>query len=455
MTASIFWHRNDLRIEQNDALLAACEDAFVQPIVFREPPTLSGAAAVFRDQALADLRARYEARGNRLLILEGDPVEVIPRLVTEGACHRVVFSRAHDAINQAVERACARALAPLQCRMDGVWTDVLVAHLDFPPGVLPDDADFSAFQKHYGPLISFDPRAPQLPAILPPPPGALGHWADGHESLTHDTGNDGAMVGGETAGHARIQTYFWERDTLAQYAQRREALDDMNATSRLSPYLAQGSVSPRHVFQELERFEKKRIANKSTRWLRAELLWRDYLRWLAHRASERLFSLPGMTGTERPWDTSPERLDRWARGLTGWPLIDAMMRELSATGFLSHQGRVNVSSFLVNDLGIDWRTGAQHFATTLIDHDTCSNYTNWQMVAGISPVALKHRRGIKQQSLRLDRSARYIKKWVPELRPLPPPTIHEMNGRDCGFDTRAFGVALGETYPAPLDRVKS
>ena len=111
-----------------------------------------------------------------------------------------------------------------------------------------------------------------------------------------------------------------------------------------------------------------------------------------------------MNGDSRAWDTNEERLKKWTTGLTGWPLIDAMMRELSSTGFLSHQGRVNVSSFLVNDLGIDWRKGARHFAQTLIDHDTCSNYTNWQMVAGLSPVALKHRRGIKQQSLRLDRS---------------------------------------------------
>ena len=143
---------------------------------------------------------------------------------------------------------------------------------------------------------------------------------------------------------------------------------------------------------------------------------------------------------------------QWKRGQTGWPLVDACMRELSATGFISHAARTNVSSFLAQDLAIDWRMGAEHFDAQLVDADPCSNYCNWQLAAGVSRESEKHRRGIRQQSIRLDKSASYIKRWVPELKPLPPPTVHEMNGRDCSFETRAFGVVLGETYPKPISR---
>ena len=253
----------------------------------------------------------------------------------------------------------------------------------------------------------------------------------------------------------RLNQYFWRSELPSQYLAKRERVRDDHSTTRLSPYLAIGNLSAKQVLHELNQFERRRVSNRSTRKLRQELYWRDFLRITAHLVDSHLFAVDGVQTERRPWVDDPSVVERWKRGQTGWPLVDAAMRQLNTNGYITQDSRLNVSSFLVNDLGVDWRHGAEHFAATLIDHDICSNYGNWQVVAGVAHEPMKHRRGLKQQSVRLDRSARFIKQWVPELKDLPPPTIHEMNGRNCSFETKAFGVTLGETYPTPLERART
>lgn len=172
----------------------------------------------------------------------------------------------------------------------------------------------------------------------------------------------------------------------------RNGLLGADYSSKLSPWLAFGNVSPRTVAAEVARYEAAAGANESTYWLLFELLWRDYFRFAAVGWGTRMFKLWGPRGHARStapddrgraWRKDGGMLAAWARGRTGYPFVDANMRELLLTGFMSNRGRQNVASFFVKDMDMDWRIGAEWFESTLIDHDPASNYGNWTYVAGV------------------------------------------------------------------------
>jgi deoxyribodipyrimidine photo-lyase len=194
-----------------------------------------------------------------------------------------------------------------------------------------------------------------------------------------------AYRGGEAAALARVQSYFWELDCLKDYKNTRNELLGPNYSSKLAPWLAQGSVSPRFVYSEIQRYEAERVANESTYWLFFELLWRDFFRLSAMFFGNDIFKLGGPQRQPRkyPWVRNTELFEAWRQGKTGYPFIDANMRELAATGFMSNRGRQVVASFLTKDLLIDWRLGAHYFEEMLLDYDVASNYGNWTYVAGV------------------------------------------------------------------------
>ena len=146
-------------------------------------------------------------------------------------------------------------------------------------------------------------------------------------------------------------------------------------SSKFSPWLALGNLSPRYVYYEVKRYEAVRgISNKSTYWLIFELIWRDFFHFIGEKYKTSIFHAGGALGMKRTWSIDREKITRWKEGKTGIPLVDANMRELLATGWMSNRGRQNVASFLVHDLNIDWRVGADHFEALLLDHDVFSNY---------------------------------------------------------------------------------
>jgi deoxyribodipyrimidine photo-lyase len=153
-------------------------------------------------------------------------------------------------------------------------------------------------------------------------------------------------------------------------------------STKLSPALAHGCISPRQIYHEIQRYEKERTANKSTYWVVFELIWRDYFKFFALKHGDRIFHEHGISGRGNArWRVDQELLTRWKQGRTGWPLVDANMRELAATGWMSNRGRQNVASFLALDLGLDWRLGADWFESLLSDYDPCSNWGNWYVGA--------------------------------------------------------------------------
>jgi deoxyribodipyrimidine photo-lyase len=194
------------------------------------------------------------------------------------------------------------------------------------------------------------------------------------------------FVGGESAALARMQHYFVTADALREYKVTRNGLLGPNYSSKLSAWLAAGCVSPRSVAAEVRAYEARVVANDSTYWLLFELLWRDYFRLAPLGWGRSLFLLGGPRGVHDPsrlWRQDARLLGAWATGRTGYPFVDANMRELKHTGFMSNRGRQNVASYLVHNLQLDWRKGARYFEKMLVDYDVFSNWGNWAYLGGV------------------------------------------------------------------------
>ena len=191
------------------------------------------------------------------------------------------------------------------------------------------------------------PGDPQLKAVQSDPRGVL------------------PFRGGESAALERLKYYLWDSNLIADYFNIRNGMLGGDYYTKLAPALAHGCISPRQIYWEIKKYEEQREANKSTYWVIFELIWRDYFKFFALKHGDGIFRLDGTAGgkksttTTSAWSTNEELLQRWKTGQTGWPLVDANMRELAATGFMSNRGRQNVASFLALDLGIDWRAGGR------------------------------------------------------------------------------------------------
>lgn len=228
------------------------------------------------------------------------------------------------------------------------------------------------------------------------------------------------FLGGETAALSRVTEYFWNKDLLKIYKETRNGMLGPDYSTKFSPWLASGSLSPRFIYEEVKRYEKERLANDSTYWVLFELIWRDYFRFISIKYGNSLFHLGGPRKVEKRWHQDQKLFETWRNGCTGYPLIDANMKELSASGFMSNRGRQIVCSFLVRDMGIDWRMGAEWFETCLLDYDPCSNYGNWTYGAGVGNDPREDRYfSIPKQAKTYDPDGEHVAFWVPELLPLP------------------------------------
>eukprot|EP00930_Biecheleria_cincta_P040371 TRINITY_DN27667_c0_g1_i1.p1 TRINITY_DN27667_c0_g1~~TRINITY_DN27667_c0_g1_i1.p1 ORF type:complete len:704 (+),score=93.68 TRINITY_DN27667_c0_g1_i1:146-2257(+) len=243
--------------------------------------------------------------------------------------------------------------------------------------------------------------------------------------------------GGETAAFARVQEYLWDDDCLGlEYVGATMTMDVAKscmrdkAMSKLSPWLAHGCISPRRLYEEVKRYEQQRNKTKSTYWITHEFLWRDFVRFGSIHAGTSIFKIGGLHN-QHPrwqWSTNQSIFEKWVQGITGFPFIDCFMRELKTTGYCNHMGRETAGWFLVGDLGIDWRMGAEWFESVLIDFEPTANWYNWAYrclpAAGrdgahqsITSAPGHQLRGLEilKWGTQHDPDAVYIKRWIPEL----------------------------------------
>ncbi|MFY7803783.1 MAG: DASH family cryptochrome [Limnoraphis robusta] len=467
----LIWYRNDLRVHDHEPLhLATKAQAEIIPVYCFDPrqfgktsfgfPKTGAFRAQFLIESITDLRQSLQQLGSDLIIRSDFPETVIPELVKQFKIDAVYYYREVTSEELAVETALEQALKPLGVALKSCWGATLydLDDLPFPVSRIPEL--FTQFRKQVeknGTIYASFPTPKRLPSL---PKIDIGEIPTlqvlGLEKPRFDERAVLKFQGGETAGITRLKNYIWEEDCLKDYKETRNGMLGGNYSSKFSPWLAMGCLSPRFIYDQVQDYEEQRVKNDSTYWLVFELLWRDYFRFICLKHGNKIFRLSGLQGVPIPWKKDWERFERWQTGTTGFPLVDANMRELAATGFMSNRGRQNVASFLTKNLGINWKMGAEWFESVLIDYDVCSNWGNWNYTAGVGNDARGFRYfNIPKQAKDYDPNGDYVKHWLPELAALPASKVHEP-WTLLPVEQKRFGVQLGVNYPHPVvDLMKS
>jgi deoxyribodipyrimidine photo-lyase len=458
----LIWLRNDLRLHDHRPLHEALREG--RPVMVycldpREFGTTSFGFAktgVWRSQflleSLVDLRASLQQLGSDLVIRVGKPEEILPQMVEQTKAIAIYYHEEVGSEEIKVERNVENQ-AGIPCHAFWGHTLYLPDELPFEVADLPEL--FTAFRKAIEKESDIE-KAIASPLKFPSLPEGL----DPGQLPTLENMNVTAQVasklgvlafkGGERAAIDRLQTYFWKNDCLKTYKETRNGLLGADYSSKFSPWLALGCLSPRYIYGEVLRYECERVENESTYWLVFELIWRDYFRFICQKHGNQVFKISGLRDAWLSWQDDPEQFELWKTGMTGFPLVDANMRELAATGFMSNRGRQNVASFLTKNLGIDWRQGAAYFESILIDYDVCSNWGNWNYAAGVGNDARGFRFfNITKQAKDYDPKGNYVKHWCPELAALPADKIHEP-WKLSAAEQKQFGIQLGVNYPNPV-----
>lgn len=464
---TIVWLRHDLRLHDHEPLHRALQDGgTVLPVAILDPadfgPTFVGGfprtgahRARFRLEALAALRAACRSRGGDLLIRRGDTAAVLAELVRATGARTIRLHEEAASEELAQEDAVAEAVRPLGAALKGSWGHTLLHPDDLPFDLngLPElfTRFRTAVERETAPRDVF-PVPSRLPGLPPGlDPGELPTLEQlGLAEPPADSRALCSIRGGEQAGLDRLEAWAFRADRLGRYKETRNGLLDPDDASRLSPWLAAGCLSPRQVYAAVQRYERQRVRNESTYWLVFELLWRDYFRFILAKHGDRLFRPGGLIGARITWRQDRVAFERWRTGTTGFPLVDAAMQELLATGFTTNRARQNVASFHTKNLGLDWRLGAAWFESQLVDYDVASNWGNWAYAAGVGNDARGFRFfNLRSQAEQYDPTGAFPRHWLPALARIPGGAIYEP-ARLRPEELARAGVQLGADYPAPM-----
>ena len=461
-TTTLVWFREDLRIHDNRALLDALETGEdVLPVYSFDPrefdtgmfdlPKIGPYRARFLVESVADLRESLRERGGDLLVREGKPEDVLPALAAEHDVETVCYHTEPATEEREIETAVTDALEAEGIETRSVWGKTLYHIEDLPTSVYGMDDTFTPWRKSVERNASIRDQVPTPDAVPTPAtdPGEIPSPANlGVEPRDPDERGVLPFEGGETAGQERIARYFWEDDRLREYKETRNGLLGPDFSSKLSAWLTHGCLSPRYVFEEVKRYEAERVSNESTYWLLFELIWRDFHTFQFEKYGDDFFAPGGIQGGTPEWREDREAFERWANGETGVPFVDANMRELNETGYMSNRGRQNVASFLADWLELDWRMGAAYFEAKLVDYDVCSNWGNWAYQAGVGNDSRNNYFNVVKQGKRYDPEGEYVRHWIPELADVDQAIHDPWTLRENGQAT--LGAEPGSEYPDPM-----
>jgi deoxyribodipyrimidine photo-lyase len=440
---AILWFRNDLRLHDNEALVEAIDKAtFVVPVYVFDPRVFKGKTrfgfdkiSKFRTkfilEAVANLRYNLQQIGADLIIRIGHPEEEVYQLAKECKSSWVYCNRERTQEELDIQDALENNLWTIGQELRYARGKMLyhTADLPFPISQVPDT--FTAFRKEVEDFVTIrspypTPTQIQLPdlpldrGVMP----TLDTFDKEHVEVVHIENKN--FIGGETEGLRHFDNYLWQNKLALTYKDDRDGLLGWDFSTKLSAWLAHGCISPKYVIEQIQKFETEVTKNKSTYWIHFELMWRDYFRLMGKKYGNLIFQLSGIKQDKQSISRVDLSLfDLWAKGNTGIPFIDANMRQLNTTGYMSNRGRQNVASFLVKDLHLDWRLGAEYFESMLIDYDPCSNYCNWNYITGIGNDPREDRYfNVMTQALKYDGDGTFVRYWLPFLREVPIEMVH-------------------------------
>ena len=431
MTSGLHWFRNDLRLRDNTALnaLAAKASAWL-PVFVLDPrilagPGVGGPRTRFLLDCLGRLSRDLEKRGVPLLVRKGRPEEVLPKLLHETGSRLLSFNedttpfarRRDAAVQQAVERSGGQVLA----RLD---------HVVFQSSEVRSKTGgaysvYSPYRKTWWRQWNQAPRLPVRLERLPPPiPDFSADRIPDPRRFGIEARACDIPTGGEAAAKRRLERFL--EAAAGRYHQDRDR-PDRDGTSRLSPYLRFGVISVRQCFERAEEaaYVDPGLQRGVSKWL-DELVWREFYSAILEEHPRVLRENYRREYDALVWNDDPEGFEAWCEGRTGYPIVDAGMRQLRATGWMHNRVRMIVASFLTKDLLIDWREGERFFFERLVDGDPASNNGGWQWAASTGTDAQPYFRIFNPvaQGRRWDPEGRYVRRWIPELRDVPDPHVH-------------------------------
>lgn len=423
MVIGVFCFRNDLRLHDNQALqnaLNQCDKLYLiysfEDRVWKSenPRRISIHRAQFILESVLCLSHSISKAGGFLHITQGNIEDAIPIFMEEVGADICFLSEENAWEEKGVENSLSKIV---HLRTDYNKTLIHLKDLPFEFKNLPET--FSKFRKLVEGNWQVDTCVGSVNVIhsschkistLPPLKdfGLYPSNPSRHSCFK--------FKGGTLSGQERLKDWIWRKGCISKYKETRNQLSGPDFSSRFSPWISIGCLSPREIYWEIKKYESKHGSNESTYWLIFELLWRDFFQFSARFHGAKIFHSRGIH-PERPSIHEPENAESlfvaWKNGRTSNSFINANMNELRETGWMSNRGRQNVASYLVNDLGLEWRRGAEWFEEQLIDYDPCSNYGNWLYLSGFGndPRTTRYFNTSKQ-SATYDPDGNYTRAWA-------------------------------------------
>ncbi len=459
-STAIVWFRQDLRLDDNPALSRALErHARVFPAYVWSPKeegdwAPGGASKWWLQRSIEGLAASVAEKGSRLILRQGDSIGELRRLIEQSGAVAVYWNRRYEPAIVLRDAGVEEALRELgvDCKsFNGalIWEPWEARRADGEPYKV-----FTPFWNSRRRLAAPDPE--DAPAALPAVDESIASEDLASFGLEPETDWAGGLRAtwspGEACAHAELERFLL--DAAASYDDLRDR-PAVHGTSRMSPYLHFGEISPRRVWRATlaggPSGSGERAYHQSAWSFLRQIGWREFAHSLLYHFPETPCEPLRPEFRDYPWADDPEAFRRWRRGRTGYPIVDAGMRELWATGWMHNRVRMIVASFLVKDLLIPWQEGAKWFWDTLVDADLANNTLGWQWTAGCGADAAPYFRIFNpvSQGENYDPDGDYVRKWVPELARMPRKWIQKPWQAPALVLERA-GVRLGQDYPAPI-----
>ena len=425
-TANLVWFRSNLRVEDNTSLSKAIRDSSrvigyinIDPAIFELSDYGFKKIEKFRTkfllESIQDLKKQLNGINISLIITNQDFETSINSIIEKYNIRSIYMQKEWTRDELAEEKQIPKHINLIKDFDQFLYSPESVKEVyeNIPRG-------FSNFRKKCEKYLNIE-----YPLQIPKPLDKKNNIDDvysiptlsdlGFEEFRVHKNSVFKFIGGETSAKERVYEYFFETKKISKYKLTRNGLLGKDYSSKLSSWLANGSLSVRYVYMQIKKYEEEIEKNESTYWLFFELIWRDFFKYVSMQHKDKFFSKSGIYGDSKDWSNNKELINRWINGETNEPFVNANMKELSQTGFMSNRGRQNVANYLTKELKIDWRIGAEYFESLLIDYDVHSNYGNWLYNAGIGNDSMPFRKfNPKLQSERYDPNKEYEKLWLNE-----------------------------------------
>ena len=423
----LVWFRNDLRITDNYSLVKAMSENDQLIAIFCFDPRsfkigefgfrkIDKYRAKFLLETVSELKENLDKLNITLHIYHQKPEEMVFNLVNKYKVSKIYLQKEWTSEEIDLALKVKEHLNSTKVAWVETYNQFLFHPDDLPFGIEGIPKVFTHFRKQCEksvavrlPLrmnklsaenkVSDTSRVPTLIEL-------------GFQNFIADHRTAFPFEGGENQGRARMQNYFWDTRSLSHYKKTRNGLLGINYSSKLSAWLANGSISPRTIYFEILKYEQEVEKNESTYWLVFELMWRDFFKYISMKHGSNFFKLGGILQKEYEWSMNQKDINEWVAGETKEDFVNANMLELKNTGWMSNRGRQNVASFFAKELELDWRIGAAYFESLLIDYDVHSNYGNWSYVAGVGNDPRDRKFNLQVQSERYDLNQAYRHLWL-------------------------------------------